>query len=167
MRELRDRLAPLAYTTCVRLAEKGLLEQQRAASSDEQRSANAYIYTPRFSEAELAPAAIAPHTTPAPILPVLQGVERTSVEHLFAYLGMPHDADGQRTSDAALDLIAALLERAESAELRLDALTKGKSLLPRGRKTAAPVHEYRSRICRVWAPGATAASTPPQRSAGV
>src|SRR4051794_31050355 len=56
VRELRDRLVtdpPLSYTTiltiCVRLAEKGLAERQRAEPSDESRSANAYIYTPRCS----------------------------------------------------------------------------------------------------------------------
>ena len=58
VRELGAHLAPLAYTTvlsiCVRLTEKGLLIRQHAAAGTPGRSANAFVYTPRFSEAELA-----------------------------------------------------------------------------------------------------------------
>ena len=109
VRELRDRLVtdpPLAYTTiltiCVRLAEKGLVERQRAESSDEARSANAYIYTPRCSEADVAhsqPALC--DTPPTPSVPIDNGTDRMAVEQVLAYLGALRDTDGQRASDSA------------------------------------------------------------------
>src|SRR5690242_14715173 len=74
VRELHSRpdLRHLAYTTvmsiCVRLAEKGMLDRQRADPSDEARSANAYIYTPRFSEAELRSATENTDTTDIPVI---------------------------------------------------------------------------------------------------
>src|SRR5262245_48217323 len=47
---------------------------------------------------------------------------RMAVEHLLAYLGALTDADGRRTDDSALDLIAAMLSRAEGAERQAAAL---------------------------------------------
>src|SRR4051812_48622534 len=95
VRELHKRpdLRHLAYTTvltvCVRLAEKGVLDRQRADPSDESRSANAYIYTPRFNEAELRSSAI--DKTEIINASVIGSADRAS---LLAYLGTLRDPAG-------------------------------------------------------------------------
>src|SRR5262249_13013099 len=72
VRELHTYLmakTPLAYTTvmsiCLRLMEKGLLERRYVtAPNDAARHWNAYVYTPRISEAEFTRAAVEQRIAP-------------------------------------------------------------------------------------------------------
>jgi predicted transcriptional regulator len=155
VRTLHDHLNPLAYGTvlsiCVRLVEKGLLERARVATSADGRSAKAYVYTPCFSEAQQAQLQLALRSTvPAPFEPTVNGADRDHIEQLLVYLGTLHDVAGERTSDTALELIAALLERAEAAERAAHALSPApRKQVIRSPREAAPIHEYRGRMCRV------------------
>jgi hypothetical protein len=121
------RAEPLAYTsvltTCVRLWEKGLLDRRHVLETDAPRpSGRAYVYTPRLSVVEFLRAA----TPPSSDLPYPQivgiphypatGTDCRAIEMLLAYVGTLRDSTGQLINRQALDTIAALLERAESAE---------------------------------------------------
>src|SRR5262245_43149927 len=96
VRELRDNIPELAYTsvltTCVRMVDKGLLMRKRASAGDPTRSANAFIYSPRFSEAQLMLERAAPAQSAAPARPAtpaekaITSADRVSVEQLLAYL---------------------------------------------------------------------------------
>jgi predicted transcriptional regulator len=129
--------SPLAYTTlltiCTRLFEKGLLDRQLESRADKRTTRRkAHIYTPRVTEQEFArdavrqqlnhllthyPALVEAYITGNPTLRRIGGgADRARVEHLLAYLGTLRDSSGQRVEDTALDMIAALLERAETAE---------------------------------------------------
>jgi len=126
----------LAYTTimttCVRLWEKGLLERRSITKADQRKYAwRAYLYAPCQSEADFVRAAIGQRIEPVlaqypalvhaqisgtPTLPRSGSSDRASVEQALAYLGTLRDSAGQRADDSVLDMIAALLERAEKAE---------------------------------------------------
>jgi predicted transcriptional regulator len=127
---------PLAYTTimttCVRLWEKGLLERRRVTVGDPRaRQRNAFVYTPRLSEAVFTnaavtqrvdrlrthyPALVHAQITGTPALIRSGSSDRARVEHVLAYLGMLRDPHGQPIDDTVLATITALLERAEAAE---------------------------------------------------
>lgn len=124
VREVHTALAcetTLRYTTvlslCGRLLEKGLVERRRVmADDDESRAKQAYVYAARVSEAALARG-----EAPASPFPGVQhqtehGDSRAAIEQLLAYLGSLRAPDGQPIDERALDMITALLERAESAE---------------------------------------------------
>jgi hypothetical protein len=119
-------------TTCTRLWEKGLLDRRPVTSDDRRKHGwRAYLYEPRMSEAEFTRAAveqrIAPMLARYPALVQRQiagtpppsrsdNCDRAGVEHLLAYVATLRDAAGERADDVALDMIVALLERAETAE---------------------------------------------------
>jgi len=111
---------PISYqnimTICVRLTEKGLLERRLATNADESaRYGQAYVYAPRVSEDEFMPSAVRQQS--AGSTPPLATVgDQARVEQALAYLGTLHSGDDQRIDDVALQRIAALLERAETAE---------------------------------------------------
>jgi predicted transcriptional regulator len=140
VREIQHQLTrdtPLAYSTiltsCLRLLEKGLLERRRVTDADQtSRPRSAYVYAPRLSEEAFTQAALAPQLdpqlthysafvraqlagTPRQRASQHNGPERADVERLLAYLSTLRDMQGQPIDDAALDTIAALLERAEAA----------------------------------------------------
>jgi hypothetical protein len=117
----------LAYTsvmtTCVRLWEKGLLDRRKVTETDTpQQHGKAYVYTPRLTEVEFLRAATTPSSDPP--YPQIAGIphhhadgtDRLAIEMLLDYLGTLHDDTGQPINGHALDMIAALLTRAESAE---------------------------------------------------
>ncbi len=126
----------LAYTTvmtiCVRLWEKGLLERRRVTAADQRAHVGkTYVYTPRLSEADFTRTAIAQRIEPVlaqypalvhaqitgiPALSRCGSSDRAGVEHVLAYLGTLRDSAGQRIDASVPATIAALLERAESAE---------------------------------------------------
>jgi hypothetical protein len=113
-----------------------LLAQQIEEPADRSRHASSYLYTPLISQDDFVRQAVAqqldslflhypalvrshiaryPKQAATPENTVCAS-DRASVERVLAYVAALHDADGQRTDDAALDVIAALLERAEAAE---------------------------------------------------
>lgn len=139
VREIHTQLTvttPLAYTTimttCTRLWEKGLLDRRYLTPEDQREQGwRAYLYTPRQSETEFVRAAIEQRIEPvlaqypaliraqvSSSLPPSRSskCDRAGVEQLLAYLGTLQDTTGQRADDSVLDMITALLERAETAE---------------------------------------------------
>jgi hypothetical protein len=142
VREILARLAvepPLAYTTvmtiCVRLSEKGLLERQRIDGGERGAPVgHPYCYAPAIGEEAFVRTAVAARlaelqehfpalfdTPPSPRLRANAQTDRPQIERLLAYLGGLRQDDGCATNDAALDQIAALLERAEAAERKATA----------------------------------------------
>jgi len=132
----------LAYTTimttCVRLWEKGLLERRSITKADQRKYAwRAYLYAPCQSEADFVRTAIERRIEPvlaqypALVQAQISGVpkrktlgvgssDRARVEHILAYLGTLCDPYDQPIDDTVLDTIAALLERAETAERAME-----------------------------------------------
>jgi predicted transcriptional regulator len=121
------RTEPLAYTsvmtTCVRMWEKGLLDRRQVTEADAARHhGKAYLYTPRLTEVEFLRAATTPSSDPP--YPQIAGIphhdahgtDRPAIETLLVYMGTLQDSTGQPINGQALDTIAALLKRAESAE---------------------------------------------------
>ena len=112
---------PISYqnimTICERLTEKGLLERRLATSADESaRYGQAYVYTPRVSEDEFMRMAVGQQSAVSTTRPLDTGSDRARVEQALAYLGTMHGENDQRSDDILVHTIAALLERAETAE---------------------------------------------------
>jgi predicted transcriptional regulator len=190
-RVLHEKMAEsaLAYNTvvtiCNRLVDKGLLARQlvKEPATHERSAFVGYIYTPLMSQETLVERAneqcrdtMYVTLPPAPRTLVDATPTREQIERVLAYLGSLCDANGQRADDAALDIVAALLLRAETAELRARAWEEEarqaecarqaaelraeavawraeKELPPLRLRTPdhAPFHEYRdpSGVCRV------------------
>lgn len=165
VRELHTVLAndaPLTYntvmTTCNRLVEKGLLERRRVTPDETAlRAKQAYVYTARLSEVDLLR-----RGPEAPVEPPFAGIrhhvphgsQRASIEQLLAYLGTLRDADGHAIDERALDSIAALLERAESAE---------RAILIYQAEALRALHRAASAECRAEMTGDSSVQTKPDR----
>jgi len=111
---------PLTYmnimTVCVRLTEKGLLERRLAANADESaRYGQACVYVPRVSEDEFRRAAVRQQSARRTARPLAID-DQAWAEQALAYLGTLHGGNGRGIDDVVLQRIAALLERAETAE---------------------------------------------------
>lgn len=149
VREIHGRLSTepaLAYTTmmtiCVRLTEKGLLTREQVGTGKRRApGGDPYRYTPTVTEAAFTCSAVAARlqelqshfpalleTPPARLGAPTTG--RVEAERLLAELG------GLGASDAALDQVAALLERAEAAE-RQAAVWKAEAATAQARQAAA------------------------------
>jgi Penicillinase repressor len=121
VRELHTAFAaegPVRYNTllaiCARLLEKGLLERRRVTAGDlASRAKQAYVYVARVSEADTGqeepPSIAIPHH-------LQNGSEREAIEQLLVYLCRLRDDTGRTVDAQRLAPLAALLERAESAE---------------------------------------------------
>jgi len=112
---------PLAYQTimtiCVRLAEKGLLERRLATKDESVRYGQAYVYALRMSEDEFMRTTIGEQSAGSTTRrPLDTDSDRARIEHALAYLGTIYGENDQHIDGIVLQTIAALLERAETAE---------------------------------------------------
>jgi predicted transcriptional regulator len=111
---------PIGYqhimTVCLRLTEKGLVERRLAMSSDESaRYGHAYVYAPRVSEDEFRRTAVRQQSAGSTTQPLATD-DQARVEQALAYLGTFDSRNDRGIDDVVLQRIAALLERAETAE---------------------------------------------------
>jgi hypothetical protein len=74
------------------------------------------VYAPRISEDEFMRTAVRQQSAGSTTRPLATGGDGTRVEHVLAYLGTLHGENDQCSDGIALQTIAALLERAETAE---------------------------------------------------
>jgi anti-sigma factor ChrR (cupin superfamily) len=74
------------------------------------------VYAPRVSEDEFMRIAVRQQSAVSTTRPPATGGDQARVEQALAYLGILHSENDQRIDDAVLQTIAALLERAETAE---------------------------------------------------
>jgi len=100
----------------------GTRDPQLAAAKRPDRLYNGHEYLRAAIERRIEPvlaqypALVHAQITGTPTLSRCGSSDRARVEHVLAYLGTLCDAAGQRTDDTVLATIAALLDRAETAE---------------------------------------------------